>query len=142
VFGPKQSPSNPYAAVIPLFLNAALKNKDIIINGDGNNARDFTYIDNVVAMNTLALFTENDQALNQVYNVACGQMTTLNDLVEAISQLVKKPVNVTHGPERVGDVRFSLADISKASDLLGYRPTVNLYDGLSKTLRWMDSSFD
>ena len=102
VFGPKQSPDNPYAAVIPIFLSAALNDKRITINGNGDTARDFTYIDNVVAMNILSLFTDSPESLNQVYNVACGEMTSLNELTEIISQIMKKPLTVSFGPNGLG----------------------------------------
>ena len=100
-----------------------------------------TKISNVVAMNILALFTDTPESLNQIYNVACGEMTSLNELTEIISQIMGKPVIVEHGPERAGDVRFSLANISKAEELLGYSPTTTLGEGLSKTVKWM-RSFD
>lgn len=136
VFGPKQSPDNPYAAVIPLFCKAFLEGKQPVINGDGNHSRDFTYVDNAVQANMLSLFTEDEKALNQVYNVACGEQTSLNEMISALQQISGKDIKAIHGPERPGDVKHSKADISKISTLLGYKPSVNFKDGLSKIYPW------
>ncbi len=136
IFGPKQNPKGPYAAVIPLFAEAILKNKPPVINGDGSHSRDFTYVDNAVQANILALFTENGQALNQVYNIACGEQTTLNELFEILKNEAGSALQPIHGPERAGDVRHSLADISKARSLLGYDVKVNVKEGLRNTLEW------
>jgi UDP-N-acetylglucosamine 4-epimerase len=136
VFGPKQSPDNPYAAVIPLFCKAFLEGKSPVINGDGMNSRDFTYVDNAVQANVLGLFTENKEALNQVYNVACGEQTSLNQLVEMLREFSGNDVQAVYGPERAGDVKHSRADISKITSLLGYKPTVYFAEGLKKIYRW------
>ncbi len=139
VFGPKQSPDNPYAAVIPLFCKAFIEGKSPLINGDGINSRDFTYVDNAVQANMRALFTENPAALNQVYNVACGEQTSLNDLVEQLRKISGKDIAATHGPERPGDVKHSKADISKITSLLGYKPIVFFRDGISKIYHYYAS---
>lgn len=126
VFGPKQDPDGAYAAVIPKFIKLLKEGKSPTINGDGLTSRDFTYIDNVLQINQLAATTENPEALNQVYNVACGENTSLNDMVEIMKEILSendpdiKNIEVLYGPERAGDVRHSLADISKAQELLGY----------------------
>jgi UDP-N-acetylglucosamine/UDP-N-acetylgalactosamine 4-epimerase len=136
VFGPKQSPDNPYAAVIPLFCKAFLDDTSPTINGDGINSRDFTYVDNAVQANMLALFTENTNALNQVYNVACGEQTSLNDLVAMLTTISGKSIRAIYGPARPGDVLHSKADISKISELLGYKPSVYFKEGLAKIYDW------
>lgn len=136
VFGPKQSPDNPYAAVIPLFCKAFLEGKSPVINGDGLNSRDFTYVDNAVQANMLGLFTEDSAALNQVYNVACGEQTTLRELVSLLQQVSGQEIDAVYGPERAGDVKHSKADISKISRLLGYEPEVYFRDGLQRVFTW------
>lgn len=136
VFGPKQSPDNPYAAVIPLFCKAFLEGKQPVINGDGTHSRDFTYVDNAVQANVLSMFTDNANALNQVYNVACGEQTSLNEMVEALRHISGKNISAIHGSERPGDVKHSKADISKISSLLGYKPSVYFKDGLAKIYPW------
>ncbi len=140
IFGPKQNPAGPYAAVIPLFAEAVLKNEAPTINGDGNHSRDFTFVDNAVQANLLALFTENKQAVNQVYNIACGEQTSLNELFEGLRKEAGTSLSPIHGPERAGDVKHSLADISKAKQLLGYDPGVSVKEGLKKTLEWYRKS--
>lgn len=136
VFGPKQSPDNPYAAVIPLFCKAFREGRSPVINGDGLNSRDFTYVDNAVQANVLALFTESTDALNQVYNVACGEQTSLNELVGYLKKISGKDIAPNHGPARPGDVLHSKADINKITQLLGYTPTVYFKEGIEKIYRW------
>jgi UDP-N-acetylglucosamine/UDP-N-acetylgalactosamine 4-epimerase len=136
VFGPKQNPQGPYAAVIPLFIKAILDNEPPTINGSGEHSRDFTFVDNAVHANICALFTQNEAALNQVYNIACGEQTTLNELFENLKSIAGSDLTPIYGPERTGDVKHSLADISKAKDLLNYNPPVCVRDGLKKTLEW------
>ena len=136
IFGPKQSPGGPYAAVIPLFADALLQGKSPVINGDGSHSRDFTYIDNAVEANLLALFTDNKAALNQVYNIACGEQTSLLRLFQYLREAAGTDLQPIHGPERRGDVRHSMADISKAKNLLGYDVKVNVREGLKKTFGW------
>jgi UDP-N-acetylglucosamine 4-epimerase len=136
VFGPRQNPKGPYAAVIPLFARAILDNVPPVINGDGTTSRDFTYIDNVVQANMKALFTDSPQAVNQVYNIAYGERTTLNELFENLVKTAEVDLKPEYGTERQGDVKHSLADISKAKQLLGYDPQVNVAEGLAKTFAW------
>jgi len=142
VFGRNQSPEGAYAAAIPKFVSAFLNHESPIIHGDGEQTRDFTYIDNVIQLNHLAATTTNPDALNQVYNVACGQRTSLNDVIKGIREALVKydsaiaEVQVKHGPERAGDVRDSLADISKAKTLLGYEPTHTLKEGIAEAIEW------
>src|SRR5687767_8149939 len=136
VFGPKQNPAGPYAAVIPLFIKMLMDNKSPVINGDGSHSRDFTYIDNVVKANVQALFSTNPAAINQVFNIACGQQTTLLELYTHLRNEANSSLEAVHGPEREGDVRHSLADISKAKQLLGYDPVVSVNEGLKNTFTW------
>ena len=136
IFGPRQSPDGPYAAVIPLFIKSLLENKSPVINGDGSHSRDFTYIDNAVQANIRALFTENKKAINQVFNIACGEQTTLLELFDHLKKAAKSSLHAIHGPERTGDVRHSLADISKAKELLDYNVKVHVGEGLAKTFQW------
>lgn len=139
IFGPKQSPDNPYAAVIPLFCKAFLEDRQPVINGDGTHSRDFTYVDNAVQANELALFTDKQDALNHVYNVACGEQTTLNEMVTVLQQVSGKKINAIHGPERLGDVKHSKADIGKIKALLGYQSKVLFKEGLSIVYKWYAS---
>jgi UDP-N-acetylglucosamine 4-epimerase len=136
IFGPKQNPNGPYAAVIPLFAEALINNKPPLINGDGSHSRDFTYVDNAVQANILSLFTDNKEAINQVYNIACGEQTSLSALFEALRKAAGSSLQPVHGPDRRGDVKHSLADISKATRLLGYKPLVSVADGLERTFQW------
>ncbi|MEO6288554.1 MAG: SDR family oxidoreductase [Ginsengibacter sp.] len=136
IFGPKQNPNGPYAAVIPLFAEAIINNQQPVINGDGEHSRDFTYVDNAVQANLLSLFTEKEESVNQVYNIACGEQTSLNQLFEGLRLEAGITLEPKHGPERTGDVKHSLADISKAKQLLGYEVKVPVKEGLQKTFRW------
>ena len=136
IFGPRQNPKGPYAAVIPLFAEAILEGKAPTINGDGSHSRDFTYVDNAVQANILSLFTKDSDAVNQVYNIACGHQTSLLELFNALKKEAGSELQPVHGPDRTGDVKHSLADISKASSLLNYHPLVDVNDGLKKTLNW------
>ncbi|HVF97152.1 MAG TPA: SDR family oxidoreductase [Flavisolibacter sp.] len=136
IFGPKQNPAGPYAAVVPLFIKAILDNEPPVMNGDGEHSRDFTYVGNAVLANELALFTQDAGAVNQVYNIACGEQTTLNQLFQEIKQLAGSDLAPKYGPERVGDVRHSLADISKAAEHLQYKPQVSIFGGLKPTFEW------
>lgn len=134
VFGPRQNPNGPYAAVIPLFIKAALENQPASINGDGETGRDFTFVENVVQANIKALFAPIYK--HEVVNVACGAMTSLNDLWKMISQNIGVKIEAIHAPQRVGDIKHSLASIEKASRLFGYEPSVAMEDGLKKTIEW------
>ena len=136
IFGPRQNPKGAYAAVIPLFAQALIDHKPPKINGDGRHSRDFTYVDNAVQANILALFTENKEAVNQVYNIACGQQTSLNELFQHLREQAGTDLQPIHGHERKGDVLHSLADITKAKTLLGYDVKVSVEEGLKKTFEW------
>jgi UDP-N-acetylglucosamine 4-epimerase len=146
VFGRNQSPDGAYAAAIPKFVSAFLNHESPMVHGDGEQTRDFTYIDNVIQMNHLAGATENPDALNQVYNVAGGQRTSLIDVIKGIQDELAKydsviaGIEVKHGLERAGDVRDSLADISKAEALLGYKPTHTLKEGIAEAIEWYRDS--
>ena len=142
VFGRRQDPHGAYAAVIPLFVKKLMAHESPTINGDGEYSRDFTYIDNVVQMNLLALGTTNPEAENQVYNTAFGERTTLNQLVANLKEFLSEfdsaiaDVPVVHGPNRVGDIPHSLACIDKAKTLLGYAPQFSMRDGLKAAVKW------
>jgi UDP-N-acetylglucosamine 4-epimerase len=136
VFGPKQNPAGPYAAVIPLFIKAVLDNEPPLINGDGEHSRDFTFVGNAVMANDRALFTDNTEAINQVYNIAVGEQTSLNQLFEMIKEVAGSDLAPKYGPERKGDVKHSLADISKAGTLLNYHPEISIKQGLKTTFEW------
>ncbi len=136
VFGPNQNPDNPYAAAIPIFCKAFINDQVPTINGDGTTSRDFTYIDNAVLANELALFVEYYGAMNQVYNVACGDQVSLNELMGMLQRISGKNIQPNHAKERPGDVKHSRADISKIQRLLGYEPAVRFEDGLEKVYEW------
>jgi len=142
VFGKRQDPDGAYAAVIPLFVKKLIHHESPVINGDGEYSRDFTYIDNVVQMNLLALATTNPEAVNQVYNTAFGERTTLNQLVEYLKKFLSEQdaeiqhVPVMHGPNRMGDIPHSLASVEKAKVLLGYKPEYSMRDGLREAVKW------
>ena len=134
IFGPRQSPDGAYAAVIPLFLKAIFEGEAPIINGDGENSRDFTYVDNAVYANILSLCTEKESALNQVYNIACGEQISLNELWQFLCAEKKLSILPSYGPPRYGDINHSLADIQKAKDELGYSVVVKTKMGLKNLL--------
>lgn len=136
VFGPKQNPAGAYAAVIPLFIKAVLDNEPPTINGNGEHSRDFTFVANAVHANECALFTDNVNAVNQVYNIAYGSQTSLNELFETIKEIAGSDLAPKYGPERRGDVKHSLADISKSKNLLQYNPKVNIREGLKIAFEW------
>ncbi|HEX2976914.1 MAG TPA: SDR family oxidoreductase [Bacteroidales bacterium] len=142
VFGRRQDPDGAYAAVIPKFLKLLRNHESPVINGDGSYSRDFTYVDNVIQANLLSAVVDNGDALNQVYNVAYGERTTLNQLYDNIrkiagrfdSEVLKIPI--IYGPERAGDIPHSLASIEKARRLLGYSPTHSVSEGLEEAVKW------
>ena len=142
VFGRRQDPHGAYAAVIPLFVKKLMAHEAPTINGDGTYSRDFTYIDNVIQMNELALTTTNPEAVNQVYNTAFGERTTLNDLVASLKDNLANfdpeiaKIEPIHGPNRVGDIPHSLASIDKAKRLLGYNPKYSMAEGLKECCQW------
>ena len=142
VFGRRQDPDGVYAAVIPKFVKMLMKHEVPQINGDGTISRDFTYIDNVLQVNHLAAVIQNNLALNQVYNVAHGERTTLNQLFYLIRELAGKfdrdilTIEPFYGPSRAGDIPHSLASIEKAKKLLGYSPKLNVEEGLGEAIKW------
>ncbi|MGI0107094.1 SDR family oxidoreductase [Salinimicrobium sp. WS361] len=142
VFGRKQDPHGAYAAVIPKFVIQFMNHESPVINGDGTYSRDFTYIDNVIQMNLLALTTDNKEALNQVYNTAVGDRTNLKELTQLLKKYLSKydseisNVEVEHGPNRAGDIPHSLASIDKAKTLLGYDPQYKIEAGLKEAVEW------
>lgn len=142
VFGRRQDPNGAYAAVIPLFVKKLMNHESPTINGNGDYSRDFTYIDNVIRMNELAMLTNNPLAINTVYNTAVGDRTTLNDLVNFLKEYLSvydleiKKIETIYGPNRQGDIPHSLASIEKAKKLLNYKPTHNISEGLKEAVEW------
>lgn len=142
VFGRRQDPNGAYAAVIPLFVKKFMAHESPNINGDGEYSRDFTYIDNVIQMNMLALTTQNPEAVNQIYNTAFGERTTLNQLVDYLKKYLSEfdshiaMIEPTHGPNRAGDIPHSLACVDKAKNLLGYAPKYSMQAGLKEAVKW------
>ena len=142
VFGKYQDPNGAYAAVIPLFVKKLIAHESPVINGDGAYSRDFTYIKNVIQMNLLALTTDNPEAVNTVYNTAYGEKKTLNQLVAYLKEFLSfydpeiANIEVIYGPNRLGDIPHSLADIGKAKKLLGYNPQYKMKDGLKEAVEW------
>jgi len=142
VFGRKQDPDGAYAAVIPKFVIQLMNHESPVINGDGTYSRDFTYIDNVIQMNLLALTSENEDAVNQVYNTAVGDRTNLLELTTLLKEYLSEfdpeiaKVEIKHGPNRAGDIPHSLASIEKARNLLGYAPSHTIENGLREAVGW------
>ena len=142
VFGRRQDPNGAYAAVIPLFVKQFINHESPMINGDGSYSRDFTYIDNVVQMNLLAITTNNQESLNTVYNVAFGDRTTLLELTSLLKEHLSqfddaiKNVDIKHRENRVGDIPHSLASVEKAKKLLNYNPEYNINDGIKEAVNW------
>jgi UDP-N-acetylglucosamine 4-epimerase len=134
VFGPRQNPNGPYAAVIPKFISSLLHNEQPIINGSGDFSRDFTYVDNVVNANSLALFTCNMECFGQIFNIGAGSRISILDMFNSIKYNMNSNVDPIFGDARIGDVPHSNADISKASKLLGYAPIVQFNEGIKKTI--------
>lgn len=148
VFGPKQSPNGAYAAVIPKFVFSLMDLQPPIINGDGTYSRDFTFIENVIQMNMLAVFTTNPKAINTIYNTAFGERTTLTqlfDLIKANLSLKNRAISSVHatqGPNRIGDIPHSLASINKAKELLDYTPLYSIKEGIKRTCDWYWEKFN
>lgn len=142
VFGRRQDPDGAYAAVIPLFIKKLINHESPLINGDGEYSRDFTYIENVVRMNKLALFASNTEAVNTVYNTAYGERTTLNQLVGYLKDCLSQydaqigEIAIEYGPNRAGDIPHSLASVEKAKALLNYQPAYSLKEGLQEAIGW------
>jgi len=147
VFGRNQDPNGAYAAVIPKFVIQLINHESPVINGDGSFSRDFTYIDNVIAMNLLAITTKNKKALNQIYNAAVGDRTTLTQLVNSLRKYLTKfdieiaNIKIIYGPQRVGDIPHSQASIDKANQLLNYKPTHAFEAGLKEAVEWYWEKF-
>jgi UDP-N-acetylglucosamine 4-epimerase len=135
IFGPRQNPDNPYAAVIPIFCKAYLDGTSPSINGDGETSRDFTYVDNAIQANMRALFSDGISQ-HEVFNVACGNRTSLNEMIDILKELSNSSVEPTYGPERQGDVKHSLASIDKITGSLGYEPSVRFKEGLTHVYNW------
>ena len=142
VFGRKQDPNGAYAAVIPKFVSQFMNGESPVINGNGEFSRDFTYIDNVIQANVLSMITENEEAINTVYNVAFGERNTLNDLIDCLKESLTiydpkfKDIQIKYGPNRAGDIPHSLASIDKAKNLLNYNPQYSLKQGLQEAVKW------
>lgn len=143
VFGPRQDPNGPYAAVIPLFVSGILNNTPVYINGDGEQTRDFTFVDNAVQANVRGMLTDNEAAFGHAYNVAVGENFSVNFLYESIRKMLGKDGQheATYREPRSGDIRNSLADISKAQNLLGYQPTQRFLDGLQQTVNFFKEQY-
>ena len=142
VFGPKQDPEGAYAAVIPKFVSQFINKKDIIINGDGEHSRDFTFIENVVQANVKGALSKNPKAINQVYNVAFGEKISLNNLIKTIKEellnleVSVEKTSIINGPDRPGDVKHSLADISKGKEYINYQPLFSFKEGIKQATEW------
>ncbi len=136
VFGPKQSPNGPYAAVIPIFTYKLLADEQVIIDGDGTQTRDFTYVENALQANMKALFSDTEGAVNRVYNVAVGENFSVQQLFDTISKVLNKEAEPAYGTPRKGDIQDSLADITAAKKLLGYEPQVPFEKGIRETVAY------
>ncbi|MBK7089426.1 MAG: SDR family oxidoreductase [Chitinophagaceae bacterium] len=141
IFGPRQDTDGPYAAVIPLFVKGILKRSPVYINGDGEQTRDFTFVENAVQINIKGMLTSNEQALNKVYNVAVGDRFSVNYLYETCKSQLNSDWEATYREPRSGDIRHSQADISLATKLLGYQPTKNFEAGLIETINYFKSIY-
>ncbi|MFS8082410.1 MAG: SDR family oxidoreductase [Ginsengibacter sp.] len=142
IFGPRQDPDGPYAAVIPLFVKGLLQNKPVYINGDGEQTRDFTFVDNAVQVNIKGLLTQNKEAFNKVYNVAVGENFSINYLFNSVREDLKMTSKANYRAPRDGDVKNSLADISLAKRLLNYSPSVRFDEGLHSTIEFFRKAFE
>ena len=136
IFGPNQNPKGEYAAAVPLFIDGLLKNKPVFINGDGEQTRDFTFVENAVQANVKAMFCENFEAIGEVFNIAFGTKISINKLFAVLKDLTGSELEASYRNSRPGDVRESLADISKAVQVLGYHPMVSIEEGLKRTVDW------
>lgn len=141
IFGPRQDPDGPYAAVIPLFVKGILKQTPVYINGDGEQTRDFTFVENAVQINIKGMLSNNEASLKQVYNVAVGERFTVNDLYNTCKKELNSNWEATYRDPRAGDIRDSLADISLAKSLLGYQPTKKFEDGLIETIQFFKKQY-
>ena len=136
IFGPRQDPDGPYAAVIPLFVKGIINKTPVYINGDGEQTRDFTFVENAVQVNIKAMLSDNEEALNKIYNVAVGENFSVNAVYDSVKKYLQMEHTPTYRESRASDVRNSLADISLAKNLLDYRPTTKFEDGLKETIKY------
>ncbi|MEI7733890.1 MAG: SDR family oxidoreductase [Ferruginibacter sp.] len=141
IFGPRQDPDGAYAAVIPLFVKGILKHTPVYINGDGEQTRDFTYVENAVQVNIKGMLTDNEAAFKKVYNVAVGERFTVNQLYQTCQKQLGSDFKATYRDPRAGDIRDSLADISLAKEFLGYQPTKKFEDGLIATIEFFKQKY-
>ena len=141
IFGPNQSPNGPYAAVIPLYMDALLQNKAGKFFGDGEQSRDFTFVENAVQANIKAMLCENKEAFGEAYNIACGYKTSVKELYEVLKNAAESDKEAEICPPRTGDIRDSLANIDKARNNFGYNPEIGIKDGLEITLDWFKNEF-
>lgn len=141
IFGPRQDPDGAYAAVIPLFVKGIMKKTPVYINGDGEQTRDFTFVDNAVQINVKGMLTENEAAIKKVYNVAVGENFSVNYLYRACKKYLESDFEATYRAPRSGDIRNSLADITLAKELLGYQPTKRFEDGLTETIEFFKQKY-
>ena len=141
IYGPRQDPNGPYAAVIPLFVSGIMNGTPVFINGDGGQTRDFTYVDNAVQANVRGMLSDNDTSFGEAYNIAVGENFSVNFLYESIRDILQLEHQATYREPREGDIRNSLADISKAQTLLGYAPTQRFMDGLKETVAFFKAKY-
>ncbi len=141
IFGPRQSPDGPYAAAIPLFISAVLKNQSPCINGDGEQSRDFTFVENAVEANIKSLFCPVEKCNGGVFNIALGDRTTVNQLFDFIKESAGSELEAYHQNDRPGDIKHSLADIQKANTLMDYRPAIKIKEGLNITFNWFKKRY-
>ena len=139
VFGPRQDPASPYSGVLARFITQMLKGEQPTILGDGQQSRDFTYVDNAVDANLLACKAPVKEAAGRVFNIACGRRIDLNETYRLLKKLIGYKGEVGYAPERAGDVKHSLADLSQAEKHLGYKPKVDFEEGLRRTIAWYRS---
>lgn len=142
IFGPRQDPDGPYAAVIPLFVKGIINKTPVYINGDGEQTRDFTFVENAVQVNIKAMLTEKEKAINKIYNVAVGEKFSVNNLYDVVRKYLKSDHKPTYREPRAGDIKNSLADISLAKNLLNYQPTKKFEDGLIETIEYFKKIYN
>ncbi len=142
IFGPRQDPDGQYAAVIPLFVKGIIHRTSVFINGDGEQTRDFTFVDNAVQMNIKSMLSDNPEAINKVYNVAIGENFSVNDLYNKCKEYLQSDFEPTYRETRAGDIKDSLADISLAKKLLDYQPTKKFQDGLIETINFFKKVYE
>jgi len=141
IFGPRQNPKGAYAAAIPLFMDALVKGKAPLINGDGEQTRDFTFVENAVQANVKAMFSNNEEISTEVFNIAVGERVSINELYQILKSIAGSTIDAMHREDRAGDVKNSLADISKAQKMLNYHPAISCKEGLKITFDWFKENF-